>query len=138
MRVAHITLFLILTQEFTFSLQNLKNQSFQKLFDKTYQAYQKYDLLPEGLHYPNEKKWPVIWIALSLWCIQNIELVYNHWITKNVDLLGNKYFLNIGRFPEVWTAGRTSHPDNEKCFVFHITPYSLRDRAMKLQHQKIL
>ena len=55
MRAAHITLFLILTQEFTFSLQNLKNQSFQKLFDKTYQAYQKYDHLPEGLHDPNEK-----------------------------------------------------------------------------------
>ena len=85
-----------------------------------------------------KKKWPVIWIALSLWCIQNIELVYNHWIIKNVDLLGNKYSLNIGRFPEVRTAGRTSHLDNEKCFVFDITPYSLRDRAMKLQHQKIL
>ena len=134
MRAAHITLFLILSQELNFSLQNLKNQSFQKLFDKIY----KYDHLPEGLHDPNEKKWPVIWIALSLWCIQNIELVYNHWIIKNVDLLGNKHSLNIGRFPEVRTAGRTSHLDNEKCFVFDITPYSLRDRAMKLQHQKML
>ena len=134
MRAAHITLFLILTQELNFSLQNLKNQSFQKLFDKKY----KYDHLPEGLHDPNEKKCPVIWIALSLWCIQNIELVYNHWIIKNVDLLGNKHSLNIGRFPEVRTAGRTSHLDNEKCFVFDITPYSLRDRDMKLQHQKML
>ena len=69
MRAAHITLFLILTQEFTFSFQNLKYQSFQKLFDKTYQAYQKYDHLPEGLHDPNEKNGPVIWIALSLWCM---------------------------------------------------------------------
>ena len=56
MRAAHITLFLILTQEFTFSLQNLKNQSFQTLFDKNlaYKKY-KYDHLPEGLHDPNEK-----------------------------------------------------------------------------------
>ena len=56
MKAAHITLFLILTQEFTFSLQNLKNQSFQKLFDKNW-AYKKYkyDHLPEGLHGPNEK-----------------------------------------------------------------------------------
>ena len=50
------------------------------------------------------KKLPVIWTALSLWCIQSIELVYNHWIIKNVDLLGNKYSFNIGRFPEVRTA----------------------------------
>ena len=28
--------------------------------------------------------------------------------------------------------------DNEKCFVFDITPYSLRDRAIKLQDQKML
>ena len=34
MGAAHKTLFLILTQEFTFSLQNLKNQSFQTLFDE--------------------------------------------------------------------------------------------------------
>ena len=52
--------------------------------------------------------------------------------------MGNKYSLNMGRFPEVRTAGRTSHLDNEKCFVFDITPYSLRDRAMKLKHQKML
>ena len=51
MRAAHITLFLILTQELNFSLQNLKNQSFQKLFDKKY----KYDHLPEALHDLNEK-----------------------------------------------------------------------------------
>ena len=42
-----------------------------------------------------------------MWCIQNIELVFNHWIIKDVDLLGNKYSLNLGRFPEVRTAGRT-------------------------------
>ena len=51
MRAAHTTLFLILTQELNFSLQNLKNQSFQKLFDKKY----KYDNLPEGLHDQNDK-----------------------------------------------------------------------------------
>ena len=48
-------------------------------------------------------------IACHLNCIvtvviQSIELVYNHWIIKNVDLLGNKYSFNIGRFPEVRTA----------------------------------
>ena len=68
--------------------------------------------------------------CIALWCIQNIELVNNQWIIKNVDLLGNKHSLNIGCFPEVRTAGRTSHLDNEKCFVFDITPYSLRDRAI--------
>ena len=31
----------MLTQEFTFSLQNQKNQSFQKLFDKTLLSLQK-------------------------------------------------------------------------------------------------
>ena len=80
-------------------------------------------------------------MACHLNCI--VTVVYSkHGISLKsldyVDLLGNKHPLNIGRFPEVRTAGRTSHLDNEKCFVFDITPYSLRDRAMKLKHQKML